>query len=495
MNTVTGFICLLLCFQLLPFFSAIAASTVNQADNLFELIKSRQSENPPNPEPWAELGFANKDHCSPSYVRRNLLGSMEADKIDRLPGQPEGVDFNQYAGYVTVDPAAGRALFYYFVESPNNSLTNPLVLWLNGGPGCSSVGHGAMSELGPFRVNDDGKTLYRNEYAWNNVANVLFLDSPAGVGFSYSNTSSDYTTVGDKRTAEDSYTFLLNWLQRFPQYKNRDFYVTGESYAGHFVPQLAYTILSNNKTTNQAGINLKGITIGNGWLDNITGTKGIYDYFWTHALNSDETHAGITKYCDYVTGNFTGECLKFQRHAHREIRKLDIYNIYAPLCHSSALKSPPSPGSVKDFDPCYINYVRSYMNLPEVQTAFHARTTKWLDCNTLQKKSWADSPLTVLPTIKQLIASGIRLWLYSGDIDGRFPVTSTRYSINSLELPVETEWRPWFSADEVGGYVVGYKGLVLVTVRAAGHQVPSYQPERALVMFSHFLQDTLPPSS
>lgn len=107
---------------------------------------------------------------------------MEADKIDRLPGQPEGVDFNQYAGYVTVDPAAGRALFYYFVESPNNSLTNPLVLWLNGGPGCSSVGHGAMSELGPFRVNDDGKTLYRNEYTWNNVANVLFLDSPGGSG-------------------------------------------------------------------------------------------------------------------------------------------------------------------------------------------------------------------------------------------------------------------------------------------------------------------------
>lgn len=93
------------------------------------------------------------------------------------------------------------------------------------------------------------------------MANVLFLDSPAGVGFSYSNTSSDYTTVGDKRTAEDSYTFLLNWLERFPQYKNRDFYVTGESYAGHFVPQLAYTILSNNKTTNQAGINLKGITV------------------------------------------------------------------------------------------------------------------------------------------------------------------------------------------------------------------------------------------
>ena len=93
------------------------------------------------------------------------------------------------------------------------------------------------------------------------VANVLFLESPAGVGFSYSNTTSDYYNVGDKRTAADSYVFLVNWLERFPEYKTRNFYITGESYAGHYVPQLAYTILSNNQVTNQTVINLKGIAV------------------------------------------------------------------------------------------------------------------------------------------------------------------------------------------------------------------------------------------
>lgn len=93
------------------------------------------------------------------------------------------------------------------------------------------------------------------------AANVIFLESPAGVGFSYSNTSSDYDDNGDKRTAEDSYTFLINWLERFPQYKSRDFFITGESYAGHYVPQLAYTILSKNNNTNQTIINLKGIAV------------------------------------------------------------------------------------------------------------------------------------------------------------------------------------------------------------------------------------------
>jgi len=92
------------------------------------------------------------------------------------------------------------------------------------------------------------------------VANVLFLESPAGVGFSYSNTTSDYDDAGDKSTAKDAYVFLINWLERFPQYKTHDLYITGESYAGHYVPQLAYTILLNNKFAPQT-INLKAIAV------------------------------------------------------------------------------------------------------------------------------------------------------------------------------------------------------------------------------------------
>ena len=93
------------------------------------------------------------------------------------------------------------------------------------------------------------------------AANVLFLESPAGVGFSYSNRTSDYNTSGDSRTALDSYWFVINWLERFPEYKNRDFYISGESYAGHYVPQLAHTILQHNKKANKTLINLKGIIV------------------------------------------------------------------------------------------------------------------------------------------------------------------------------------------------------------------------------------------
>ncbi|KAL5992721.1 calponin [Asimina triloba] len=93
------------------------------------------------------------------------------------------------------------------------------------------------------------------------VANVIYLESPAGVGFSYSKTSSDSDLTGDKRTVEDAYAFLVNWLERFLQYKARDFYITGESYSGHYVPQLAYTILLNNSHTNLTIVNLKGVAV------------------------------------------------------------------------------------------------------------------------------------------------------------------------------------------------------------------------------------------
>jgi len=93
--------------------------------------------------------------------------AAEADHIGSLPGQPP-VNFSMYSGYVTVDAAAGRALFYWLIEAAGVPAESaPLVLWLNGGPGCSSVGYGASEELGAFRINADGRTLYLNPYPWN----------------------------------------------------------------------------------------------------------------------------------------------------------------------------------------------------------------------------------------------------------------------------------------------------------------------------------------
>ncbi|XP_068637018.1 serine carboxypeptidase 1-like [Aristolochia californica] len=480
-----------LAWFLLVFVIYAEAYRQQNIDPLDEFLKAKSSKREKY-EASSMVEFATLDMYSPVYIG-SQDGFMEDDKIDQLPGQPEGVDFDQYAGYVTVDPSHGRTLFYYFVESPENA-AKPLVLWLNGGPGCSSLGAGAMMELGPFRVNSDGKTLSRNKYGWNNVANILFLESPAGVGFSYSNATSDYDLSGDKRTADDSYTFLLNWLERFPQYKSKDFFITGESYAGHYVPQLAQLILQRNKITNQTVINLRGIAIGNAWIDSDTGLKGMYEFFATHALISDETRDGIIANCKF--SNISLTCQEYLQQAHVSIQNIYIYHIYAPFCSSF------SGGHVSNqkhaaFDPCSDDYIYSYLNLPEVQKALHANLTNlpgpWSSCNFIINLAWTDSPDSVLETINELMASEINVWIYSGDVDGRVTVTSTRMAINRLRPSVETSWYPWFADGEVGGYAVGYQNLTFVTIREAGHFVPSYQPARALKFFTYFIGGQLPP--
>jgi len=188
--------------------------------------------------------------------------TRQSDLVTQLPGQPQ-VGFNHYAGHVTVDAKDGRALFYWFYEAISEKEQKPLVLWLNGGPGCSSVGYGATQEIGPFIVDPSGTTLSFNEYAWNNESNLLFLESPLGVGFSYSNTSSDYDNVGDTKTGADTFAFLQNWFLTFPEYRKRDFYITGESYAGKYVPELAEIIYDfNNQTISpNERINLKGFLV------------------------------------------------------------------------------------------------------------------------------------------------------------------------------------------------------------------------------------------
>ena len=118
---------MLLCMCLL---GLLTCGEANQAETLRSFLKSRLSRKPSSAHSLAWLH--KKTGHFPNHIQPQD-GSMEADKIGALPGQPNAVDFNHYAGYVTVDSQAGRALFYYCAESPENSSTNPLVLWLNGG--------------------------------------------------------------------------------------------------------------------------------------------------------------------------------------------------------------------------------------------------------------------------------------------------------------------------------------------------------------------------
>ncbi|XP_062193852.1 serine carboxypeptidase 1-like [Phragmites australis] len=457
---------------------------------LKRLARRSNANEPAETDPWIDPStFAHL----PERCKSPPSGSKEADRVAGLPGQPPRVNFGQYSGYVTVNEEHGRELFYYFAESPYDAASKPLLLWLNGGPGCSSLGFGAMKELGPFRVNPDGKTLSRNKHAWNNLANVIFLESPAGVGFSFSRNATDYNTVGDRRTAEDTYVFLVKWLERFPEYKGRDFYVAGESYGGHYVPELATVITFMNRFPGQrTPINLQGIFFGNPLLDDYLNGKGNLEFLWSHGVISDEVWAKILANCSFSASD-DWPCF-VAAHSFQK-GNIDRYNIYAPVCLQSRNGTYYSSSYLPGYDPCSYYYIEPYLNNLEVQKALHARiNTNWSGCN--EDLAWNDAPEFMVPIIKRLVDHGLRVWIYSGDFDSKCSLTATRYSVKDLNLTVTKKWRPWYTHDsEVGGYVQQYQGgFTLASVRGAGHMVPTFQPKRSLVLLYAFLKNMLPPA-
>ncbi|XP_061994682.1 serine carboxypeptidase-like 34 [Rosa rugosa] len=445
---------------------------------------------------------------------------QKADRVIGLPGQPP-VKFDQYAGYVTVNETHGRALFYWFFEAVKSPHKKPLVLWLNGGPGCSSIGYGAAEEVGPFFPQNGAKPkLKYNPYTWNNAANLLFLESPVGVGFSYTNTTNDIKELGDTITAEDSYNFLLNWFKRFPQFKSHDFYITGESYAGHYVPQLSELIFDRNKKASKENyINFKGFMIGNAAIDEESDQKGLIDYAWDHAVISDRLYSDIRRECNFSEQNVSKECNKLMDEYFEVYKIIDMYSLYTPICvndnktlsvptsqqHFRAIEGAPALFSRAEgrgkrpegYDPCASDYTYLYLNNPEVQKALHANVTgisyPWTHCSD-NITFWKDAPPSVLPVIRKLVEGGLRVWVYSGDTDGRVPVTSTRYALKKLGLKIKQDWTPWYNSKQVGGWTVAYDGLMFVTIRGAGHEVPVFAPRQALLLLEHFLADrSLPP--
>lgn len=163
------------------------------------------------------------------------------------------------AGLLTVDEPSKTRYFFWKFREPGSE-HNKTVMWLNGGPGCSSM-DGALMEVGPFRVNDDGNSVHLNEGSWYKAADVVFVDQPGGTGFSL---TEQYDKDLDE-VADDFYKFLLAYYEQFPQDLGNPLYLAGESYAGQYIPFIADKILRENPAQN-ATINLQGLIIGNGWI-------------------------------------------------------------------------------------------------------------------------------------------------------------------------------------------------------------------------------------
>ncbi|VAH31430.1 unnamed protein product [Triticum turgidum subsp. durum] len=410
------------------------------------------------------------------------VAAPEKHLVTHLPGFDGALPSKHYAGYISVDESNGRRMFYYLVLSERDPAADPVVLWLNGGPGCSSF-DGFVYENGPFNF-ERGSTpgglpkLHLNPYSWSKVSSMMYLDSPAGVGMSYSLNKSDYTT-GDLKTAADGHTFLLKWFELYPEFQSNPFYISGESYAGIYIPTLADEVVKGAQKALKPRINLKDVS------------AACHGTFW---------------------GKVNDVCQEKIDRVRWELKDLNKYNILAPCYHhpevqetafvNSSLPSsfrnlgeterpfpvrkrmvglswplglPVSSGHVTLWPelggrslPCTSDELATIWLDDDVRAAIHAKPKSLIgswELNTARIDYTHDTG-SMVEYHKKFTAMGYRVLIYSGDHDLCIPFTGTEAWVRSLGYRVVDSWRPWHFGGQVAGYTQGYDhNLTFLTIK------------------------------
>ncbi|KAH7834522.1 hypothetical protein Vadar_016980 [Vaccinium darrowii] len=440
--------------------------------------------------------------------------------VRTLPGYIGDLPFKLETGYVSVGQWNEVQLFYYFIESVGNPREDPLLLWLTGGPGCSAFS-GLVYEIGPLKFDTehfDGKfpNFTLNPYSWTKVASIIFLDAPVGTGFSYNDDTTSTYFIDDLLAATDNYNFLIKWLVDHPTFLSNQLYIAGDSYSGIIVPIIVQKIYDGNSEVGvHPQLKLQGYILGNPLTSQHDDVNARVDFVHRVALLSDNLYQSTKKNChgEYVDVDpNNAPCIKDIANVTECLRNIYQAQILEPNCaidskNSSKLKwdrrliqeEPtdyllPPLQLLRKFWCREYNYVLSYIwaNDARVQQALHIRKgtkDRWARCN--DSLSYTEDVVTSIDYHRNLSHTYLRALIYSGDHDSVVPYVGTHKWIESLGLPVEDEWRPWFVDGQNGGYTMryvkrGYR-LTFATIKGGGHTAPEYKPKEALAMIERWL--------
>eukprot|EP01016_Furgasonia_blochmanni_P001886 TRINITY_DN10747_c0_g1_i2.p1 TRINITY_DN10747_c0_g1~~TRINITY_DN10747_c0_g1_i2.p1 ORF type:complete len:530 (+),score=85.21 TRINITY_DN10747_c0_g1_i2:64-1590(+) len=431
----------------------------------------------------------------------------DTDRISPLPGWPTNVPFQIFSGLLDLD-GKGKNIHYVLLTSQNKLETDPLILWLNGGPGCSSL-IGMLQEIGPFILPEgESSTFKANNYSWNNNANLLFFEAPPGVGFSSGNPEE---LLDDSLTAKYSLQALKLFYQLFPGLVPNDFYIAGESYGGIYIPYLAREIVKSNTVATKDIINLKGTIVGNGLVitDESFLTTKLMDYFWNHQFYGYEVREVYDTACPKYPSS--PRCLFAISTVLETVDGINPMNIYKPCPHNKAdnhqttdyapwytslvkkLSLQPNnthlaQSSVKCFD----TSLEKYLNKEEVKNALRVPLDiHWTLCK--QGIRYKGEDVGSLGIYKELLDANLNLkfLVYFGDSDAVVNFNQAFGWLEMLGLEEKEMWRQWRVDNQVAGYVTGYeKNFYFATVRAGGHTAPADKPKEVNELVFRFIHGT-----
>lgn len=429
------------------------------------------------------------------------------DQIMELPGLNYDAKFKQFSGYLRLGETK-KHIHYWLVESEHDPENDPVVFWTNGGPGCSGL-IGFMMEQGPFRPDEKGN-LQQNEYAWNKIANMVFLEQPVGVGFSYSDNEDDYR-IGDEQAAKDNLETILQFMERFPHFNHSDLYITSESYGGHYMPTLANEIINYNDAQEYSWhrLNFKGFAVGNPYTNYYSGVGAEMETYWGKQLLPMPLW---TKYVGegcldpiYLVNNSV--CSTLMLNFMRKIGNLNPYALDYPVClskqqmHLRHFLRGDNDDVVQEieYEPCEDIYTTNYLNDLSVKEAIHVRSDiEWEECSRTTKYELKDKMLPMEKYYPIILNSkthqDVRVLVYSGDDDGVCGTIGTQQWIYDLGFSVDNLWDTWYLDGQTAGYITTFKTpygkhsrFSFVTVHGAGHEVPTYKPKEALKLFEMYL--------
>ncbi|GAB2219358.1 hypothetical protein Droror1_Dr00006993 [Drosera rotundifolia] len=434
--------------------------------------------------------------------------------VEYLPGYSGKLPFKLETGYVRVEDSE---LFYYFVESQGNPREDPLFLWLSGGPGCSSL-NAIIYELGPLEFDIDsyegGLPRFKYyDYAWTKTASMLFLDSPVGTGFSYSVTPSGWPS-SDTKAARQVYEFFMQWLVENPRYLALETFVSGDSYAGIFVPLITKLIVEGNEAGVNPHVNLKGYLLGSPTTDQLINANSRVIFAHEMALVSDEVYEQAEVSCNENFANVdkrNTQCVLAIKGVNKCVRDLVFGHILEPKCVQASprpqetldrrllkdqsddiILSPPKRPSLwcRNFD---LELAHIWANDEQVQDALHVHKgsiREWSRCNLTI--SYAEDVPSVIYVHKFLMTKNLLVLVQSGDRDMVVPYIGTQQWIKLLNMTIDVDWHPWFVDGQVAGYTRSYVKngsyrFTYATVKGAGHPAPTYERRRCYEMFNRWV--------
>jgi vitellogenic carboxypeptidase-like protein len=413
-------------------------------------------------------------------------GQQMAKVVDPLPGI-ESSGLESYSGFITTNPATNSNMFFWFFPATDvDPAQAPVVIWLQGGPGSSSM-FGLFEIHGPISAvfGDSGETTGElNPYTWNKKANMIYIDNPIGAGFSFGDYAGLPATQVD--AGDDLYEFLIQWFTLFPEYQPNDFYVFGESYAGKWVPTIGRRIHEMNPTAD-VHINLVGLGIGNGFMsppDSSIYADFLYQGGYVDGSTRDEMLSMENNMKNYCANEQWPEAwAEWNREFSFMLNEMGCSYAYdVRQCHNN-----PEEDNYAD-----------YVQLDLTRKASHVGDRPFgSQSSDVYFKMIGDFMCSQKEDVEFLLEV-YRVLIYDGAMD----IICNHSGVLAM-FDQMTNWsgsgNEYYNAPnevhlvdgEVSGYIKTVRNLKLFTMRNAGHMAPRSQPTFGLDMFERFLDDTL----